>query len=211
MAEQKSEQPSSGEKKSCCKCKGGKKVKPSELPLYGNPYPPKDIILNDEPNAIEDGLRSVREAISPIFVQVQDASQRGRQFLDTGVSHARTTYDRISDDGNSVEKAVAITAGGLVGLLLSARKGFFKKLIYTSGGVGVMVAACYPKQTTEFVELTSFIARKKGPELVKEFTGYDITPYVGIPTNKQQAIAPKPAADQSNPADKDLYANRSSK
>lgn len=44
-----------------------------------------------------------------------------------------------------------------------------------------MVAACYPKQTSELSELSSFIARKKGPELVKEYTGYDISQYVGIP------------------------------
>lgn len=129
-------------------------------------------------------------------------------YISSKLLPSRTTYDRISDDGNSLEKGVAITAGGMVGLLLSARKGIFKKLIYSTAGVGVMVAACYPKQTTELAELSSFIARKKGPELVKEYTGYDLSPYIAIP---KQQVPTKAAADQSNPADKDLYANRSTK
>lgn len=223
-----------GEKKECCKCKHGKKVKPSEvrfggqsctlcifltlchflgqlqLPLYGNPYPPNDIILSSEPGVLEDGFRATREAIGPVVTVLGESIQRARQFLDTGAAHAKSTYELISDEGNAVPKAVAITSGGLLGLLLASRKGFFKKILFTAVGVGGSVAACYPKQTAELAELSAFIARKKGPELVKEYTGYDISQYVK-PPNGNAAVPAQPAGDQGVAADKDLYANRSVK
>lgn len=134
--------------------------------------------MNSEPGPIEDGFRATREAISPYVSLFHDGLDRSRQFLNTGLAHAKTTYETVSDDGNVVHKTVAITGGGLVGLLLASRKGFFKKILYTSSGIGATVALCYPKQTAELVELSTYIARKKGPELVKEYTGYDISPYV---------------------------------
>lgn len=153
------------------------------MPLYGNPYPPKDVILNQEPGVIEDGLRVTREAIAPFYSYTEDVAKRSIDIVNTGVAHTKSTYQTISQEGNNVEKALAIGAGGALGLLLAARKGFFKKLLYVSVGLGGATAICFPKETGELVEISSYIAKKKGPELVKEFTGFDLSTYVGAPTN----------------------------
>lgn len=115
----------------------------------------------------------------PAYSFVQQAATQTRDVVQTGIAHTKSAYGRISDeDGPAVDKAVAITAGGLLGVVLSARKGFFKKILYTTAGVGAMAIACYPKQANEMVELTTFIARKKGPEIIKEYAGFDVSGYL---------------------------------
>ena len=164
-----------------------------QLPLYGNPYPPSDVILNQEPGYIESGLRATREALAPSYDFTANSVNKVRDTINTGLAHTKSVYDRISDeDGSSADKAVAIVAGGLIGLTIASirRRGFFKRLLYISAGSGALTAACYPKQTNEIVEISSYIARKKGPELVKEYTGYDVSPYVpgGVPQVKRNNL-----------------------
>jgi len=161
-----------------------------QLPLYGNPYPPSDVILNQEPGYIESGLRATREALAPSYDFAASSVNKVRDTINTGVAHSKSVYDRISDeDGSSADKAVAIVTGGLIGLTIASirRRGFFKRLLYIGAGSGAMTAACYPQQTSEVVEISSYIARKKGPELVKEYTSYDISPYIpgGVPQVKE--------------------------
>jgi len=185
MTESNPSSPPEAGKKACCQCKSGKKVKPSELPLYGNPYPPKDIILNQETGVIEDGFRATREAIAPLYSYSQEAAKRSIDFVNTGVAHSKATYQSVTQDGHVAEKALAIACGGALGFLLASRKGFFKKLLYTSIGFGGATAACYPKESGEMVEISTYIAKKKGPELVKEFTGYDLSPYINVSNGKK--------------------------
>ena len=93
------------------------------------------------------------------------------------------TYEMISSEGNTVGKAVAITGGGLLGLLVASRKGFFKKLFYTSAGLTAATAACYPKEAKELSEIGLFIIKTKGPELIKEYTGISIDISNQLPPN----------------------------
>ena len=81
------------------------------------------------------------------------------------------TYETISSEGNTVGKAAAITGGGLIGLLLASKRGFFKKLLYTSVGLTAASAACYPKEAKELSQIGYFIVTTKGPEIIKEYTG----------------------------------------
>lgn len=151
-----------------------------QLPLYGNPYPPKDVILNEEPGTLESGIRTAREAATPYFSIATAASQRGTTFLATAVAHTRSLYERISDDSSSVPKAAAITAGGLTGLLIASRKGFIRKILYTSIGLTAAAAACYPNQSRELIDLSAYIARRRGPDLIKEILGIDVAPYLDL-------------------------------
>lgn len=151
-----------------------------QLPLYGNPHPPRDVILNDDPGVLEGGIRTARESAEPYLEVVRASSRRGREWFDVALAHSRDLYARISDESSTLPKAAAITGGGLVGLLISSRKGFFKKILYTSIGLGAAAAACYPQQSRELVDLTAYIARRKGPEIIRELTGVDVAPYLDI-------------------------------
>ena len=96
------------------------------------------------------------------------------------MAHTRSLYERISDESSSVPKAAAITAGGLTGLLIASRKGFIRKILYTGIGLTAAAAACYPNQSRELIDLSAYIARRRGPDLIKEFLGVDVTPYLDL-------------------------------
>lgn len=98
--------------------------------------------------------------------------------LSTAYAHSRSLYGRISEEGSAIPKAAAITAGGLTGLLFASRKGFIRKILYTSLGLTAAAAACYPEQSRELLDLSAYIARRRGPDLIKEIIGVDVTPYL---------------------------------
>ena len=75
-------------------------------------------------------------------------------------------------------KAAAITGGGLLGLLLASRRGFFKKILYTSAGLTAASAVCYPQETKELAQIGFFIVSTKGPEIIKEYTGISINQHL---------------------------------
>jgi len=221
--------------KPCCKSMAHKKlIKCSELPLYGNPYPPCDHVITEELGYIESGVRAVRQEMSPYVDAVVNGSQRVGQILNTSYEHSKSTYEYISSEGNTVAKAAFITGGGLLGLLISARKGFFRKLFYTSAGLTAASAACYPLEAKELSQIGFFIVKTKGPEMIKEYTGVDLTRKKGskesAPQTESKSIdtigqeSNKTTSDVSNKKsevkgdfgmgrkeDQDLYANRSSK
>jgi len=172
-----------GEKKPCCKKKAQQQaalVRPSELPLYGNPYPPQDVLLSDESGAIETGIREVRHTATPYYTMIAAGGRRGMEFLATAISHSKSLYGRIRDESSAIPKAAAITAGGLTGLLFASRKGFIRKILYTSFGLTAAAAACYPEQSKELIDLSAYIARRRGPDLIKEITGVDVSPYLDL-------------------------------
>lgn len=169
-----------------------------QLPLYGNPYPPRDVILNEEPSGLESGIRSTREAAAPYYAIVAASGRRGAEILATAVAHTRSLYDRISDDSSSVPKAAAITAGGLTGLLIASRKGFIRKILYTGLGMTAAAAACYPSQSRELIDLSAYIARRRGPDLIKELLGVDVAPYLDL--KKLDRIESGDERTQSSPA-----------
>lgn len=150
------------------------------MSLYGNPHPPRDVVLNDEAGLLENGIRTARESATPYLEVVRSSSRRGREWFEVALAHSRDLYARISDESSTLPKAAAITGGGLFGLLIASRKGFFKKILYTSIGLGAAAAACYPQQSRELVDLTAYIARRKGPEIIKEVTGVDVAPYLDL-------------------------------
>ncbi|CAG2114551.1 unnamed protein product [Medioppia subpectinata] len=163
-------------KKPCCQSKANKKlIKISDLPIYGNPYPKCDRIVSEELGYIETGVRAVRQEITPYVDIAIKSSQRLQQILNTSYEHSKSTYEYISSEGNTVAKAAVITGGGLLGLLIASRKGFFKKVFYTTAGLTAGSAACYPTEAKELSQIGFFIVKTKGPEIIKEYTGVDLS------------------------------------
>jgi len=154
-------------------------IRPSDHPMYGTPYPPKDVVLvADEAGSLESGIRTAREAAGPYYLMGLGSVQRGRELLETAFAHSRTLYEKKTDEGGSIPKAAAITAGGLTGLIIASRKGFIRKILYTGFGLTAAAAACYPQQSRELFDISTFIARRRGPEFIKDITGIDVAPYL---------------------------------
>ena len=57
------------------------------------------------------------------------------------------TYQQILDEENVALRAGVIAGGGALGFLIGALRGrAFKKIFYTTIGVGATAAACYPEE-----------------------------------------------------------------
>ncbi len=162
-----------------------------QLPLYGNPYPRSDKVINEELGYIENGVKTIREEMTKYLSVFSGTAIRAKQIVGTAFEHSKciiiyylitisiiinlnpkiATYEYVSSEANTVPKAIAITSSAFIGLLLASRKGFFKKITYTSIGLTAGAAACYPQKTKELTQLGFYIIKTKGPEIVKEYTG----------------------------------------
>ncbi|XP_015785134.1 MICOS complex subunit MIC27 [Tetranychus urticae] len=172
--------------KPCCKNKQVKMVTISELPLYGNPYPPADKIDSGERGMIEESIGAMRMAIKDNLKFLDGFTTRAKEIIDTAKAHSMTTIDYITDEENTVPKALAISGSGLFGLLLASRRGLFKKLLYTTTGAGVMTGVCYPKQSGEMLSVAGYIVKNKGFPLVNEYTGIDLNQYFNKDNEKDK-------------------------
>lgn len=130
-----------------------------------------------------------RQELGNYFGIITNTSRRTQEIVSTAYQHSKciingwlinrlmlmnwfiATYDYIIDEANTVPKAIAITSGGLIGIVLSSRKGVFKKITYTGLGMLTAAAACYPKEAKEIGQLSFYIIKTYGPHLVKEYTG----------------------------------------
>lgn len=150
--------------------------RPFQLPVYGNPNPPKDDMktYTYERGVAEDAVFQARLKISHNLKFMDGFFTRTKQIYETGKAHTKSTIDYIADEDNLLPKIGVITGGGILGLLLSARRGIFKKMLYTSAGIGIMSGVCYPKQSSEMFDVAGYIVKNKAPTLVKEYTNIDI-------------------------------------
>lgn len=132
----------------------------------------------DEPGAIESSIRSAREASTPYYSILASSGRRGLDVLSTAYSHSASLYGSLREQGNDFPKAAVITFSGLSGLLLASRKGFIRKILYTTLGLSAAAVVCYPEKSRELLDISAYIARRRAPDLIKELTGVDVSPYL---------------------------------
>lgn len=59
-------------------------------------------------------------------------------------------FDYLNQPTNGIHRAGAIAVGALSGYIIAIRRGFFKRLLYSSiGGLGV-ASICYPKEAEKY-------------------------------------------------------------
>lgn len=163
--------------KPACKpcCRGKRLKKPSELSIYECPADNVEYeLVEEKPGAVENGVRYVRTSLSPYYGTVAAGSERVGNIYSTAVEHSKSSYEYITQEDNTIARAMAISLGGLGGLVLGARGGIFKKLIFASMGAGAAAAACYPKEAKEFSQNYLVVARNQVTAGVKQTTGYDL-------------------------------------
>ncbi|XP_050026549.2 MICOS complex subunit MIC27 isoform X1 [Dermacentor andersoni] len=165
------------EKKPACRpcCRGKKLKKPSELPLYSCPSENVEYELVEEPpGQVENAVHYVRTSLSPYYSAVESASERVGDLYTTAIEHSKSSYEYVTREENMVSRAMAISLGGLTGIVLGARGGIFKKLIYGSVGATAAAAACYPKEARKFSQDYLVVARDQAAAAVKQVTGHDL-------------------------------------
>lgn len=124
-------------------------------------------------SSVEGGIKVVREFGSDCVNAVKDKKKPVDDFIATGIGHSQckfqwirwkivfwicsyknvnfvitsiVAFDYLNQPANGIHRAGAIAVGAVSGYIIAIRRGFFRRLLYTSiGGLGV-ASICYPKE-----------------------------------------------------------------
>ncbi|KZC13917.1 hypothetical protein WN55_06276 [Dufourea novaeangliae] len=124
-----------------------KLIKPSELPIYSieDGYSKQMPCAEYPPSVVEENIRKVRKSIQGLKVIFDGLSQN----VSSSINNFKFIIDYLKDESNLWPRAGAVGIGGLSGLVLGLRGGFFKRFLYTTAGAGTVGAVCFPKETKE--------------------------------------------------------------
>lgn len=143
-------------------------MRATELPIHGNPYPPKDAIINHTPGFLELKVRAIRTSIQPYTTPIKAAFEKTNDVLAIGASHTQSSLQSLIDNQNAFSSAMLIAASGLLSLTLVRRRGIFTKFIVTSVATAGAAGVCFPNEAREKAELLVYIAKNKLPTFVSE-------------------------------------------
>lgn len=146
-----------------------KLVKISELPLHGNPHPPKEVAKDEPPSFLEQNVTAIRQQVQPYMAPVCRAYAKTSDVLSVGAAHTQSTLENLRENQRTLYNALVISGSTLLGLGLARRRGVFKKLLYTSVFFGASAAVCYPEEAKAKADLVYLIAQNKLPELLAKF------------------------------------------
>ena len=128
-------------------------VKPKDIPIYGEEETVQETQNVTEPGALLTTVKEARLAVQDVYTQIVTVVSPIKDstigILETGKAHARTTYQMIQEQQDSTVNAAVIGGSGLIGFILASfakRARLFKRLIYTSAGVGAAATICYPSE-----------------------------------------------------------------
>ncbi|XP_058453432.1 MICOS complex subunit MIC27 [Malaya genurostris] len=134
--------------------------KPSELPLY-RPINQKisceceghkKETLSKPEQLIESGIRTVREQVSEASHLLTDQKNQVIQWWEEGKKQTKFARDYLNEEDNTLPRDGAIAIGGLSGLIFGLRRGFFRRLLYTSIGAGGVASVCYPQEAEMYAQ-----------------------------------------------------------
>lgn len=152
--------------KPCCKeekSQEKKLVKATDLPIHGNPFPPKDVVIEEKPGMLETKVRNVRTMLQPYVSPIASTYERTSDVLATGYAHSQSAVHRLSENQSSLVSALIVAGSGLAGFGLARKRGFFGRLLFGSVFLGGAAVACYPKDAEEKAQLIWYIAKNKLP------------------------------------------------
>lgn len=156
--------------KECCEGKEaqeGKKIKAADLPIHGNPYPPKDVVDTSKPGLLESKITSFRHKAQPYVSPFLTAFGKTQDFVSIGIAHSQSSMQRLAESQSVLTNSLVISSASLIGLALARRKGFFKKIFYTSLFGGAATVACFPTDAEEKAHLLWYVAKEKLPGIAK--------------------------------------------
>lgn len=121
-------------------------------------------------STLEQGIKVVRECCFDCVKAITDKKKPIDVFVTTGLEHSqcRLNYfqllphiksfilrltvaiDFLNQPSNGIHRTGAIAVGACAGYIISIRRGFIRRLLYTSiGGLGV-ASICYPKEAETY-------------------------------------------------------------
>uniref|UniRef100_T1DIK9 MICOS complex subunit n=1 Tax=Psorophora albipes TaxID=869069 RepID=T1DIK9_9DIPT len=134
--------------------------KPSELPLY-KPINQKiaceceghkQSAPSKPVQAIEEAFGAVRVQVSEASKLVTDQKKQIVEWYEDGKKQTKFIRDYLNEEDNTMPRVGAIAIGGVAGMILGLRGGFFRKLIYSSIGAGGVASVCYPQEAEVYAQ-----------------------------------------------------------
>ncbi|CAH0393935.1 unnamed protein product [Bemisia tabaci] len=159
-------------------------IKPSELPFYD---PVKEVKSSEpqkndeEPSVVLEYIGIARrevwklkESFSELTGEAYSTVGDVRKQVDEGIDYLRK-------EEHFPEQIAFITIGGITGLLLAFRKGFFKKLLYMASFAAGSAAIVYPDQASFYWETGKEHSGRTGTilyeflnGLTRDYAGFDL-------------------------------------
>uniref|UniRef100_A0A1B6CFL1 MICOS complex subunit n=1 Tax=Clastoptera arizonana TaxID=38151 RepID=A0A1B6CFL1_9HEMI len=176
-------------------------IRPHDLPIY--PYEQtKKTVKSKETEAdsiILSTVRQIRVGIWGVLNQANELTDKTNHVIETGTAHTLTTISFLREDDNLIQRYCAIGAGGLLGLIISIRRGLFKRILYTTTGAVGVAAVLYPKEAREYSS-GGLKEAKKYAIVGYHFLNGVLRDYTGM----QLPQLPEPLSMSSNSAEKDM-------
>lgn len=132
-------------------------VKVTDLPLYDEQPPPTRQAYFVEPSpppVLEEKVGDARRLVSNWWRESEKSREKVRDTYEIGKAHSQSALEMLRDETKVLPRAIVISAGGLLGLLLAIKKGFIKKVLYTSVGLGGAAVVCYPAASKDLALAT---------------------------------------------------------
>lgn len=142
-----------------------KLVRSTDLPLNGNPYPPKDVILNETPGYIEQTITSARTAVQPLFSPIGQVFTKAGDVVSIGIAHSQSAFQNLSENQGVLTSGLIMSGSALFGLLLARRKGVIKKFFYTTTFLAGSAAFCNQDAARKYIEIGWVMAKNNLPAL----------------------------------------------
>ncbi|XP_025195019.1 MICOS complex subunit Mic27 [Melanaphis sacchari] len=172
-----------------------KLVRPKDLSIYPDESKEKktEKEIDWQPTIALGSIQKVREEIVNLNQQWSKVKDRVYIFIQTGVSHTESFVDDMRQESNSTLRVGFVAGSGLAGLLLAARKGTFKKLVYATTGASTAFYVGYPKESeeaTKIIKHYSIVSYHLINNVTKDLTGFEL-PSLPLPKAESQFDNPE--------------------
>lgn len=123
-----------------------KKIRPSELPLYGEPEPAAVEFVPEKENAFRQQISHARQWTWGYLDSIKDNTDMVKDKYQVAKAHSTDALKYIQDDSSVLPRLAVITVAGLGGVVAGYRGGRIKKTFYASIGMAAAASVCYPRE-----------------------------------------------------------------
>lgn len=204
-----------------------KKIRPSELPIYGEPEPPQFECVPEWETAFHRQVSRARKWTWNYLESIQETTDKAKSTYAVAKAHTLDFLTYIQEDASVLPRAAIITVSGLGGIVAGYRGGVVKKTVLAAGAMTAAAAVCYPREATDISKYGWNVASEFATATYTYHDWFDSSAKTEKPQQQQHkqvedsaaASASKDSSPKENlrpqmdfgmskPEDKDMYTTR---
>jgi len=196
-----------------------KKIRPCELPIYGEPVPPELELIPEKETSFHRQVSAARQWTWNYLDSIQGTTDMVIDKYEIAKAHTVDALKYLQEDSSALPRFAVITVAGLGGIVAGYKGGKIKKTFLATVGMTAAASVCYPREAV--------IIGGVGWRSVRDFVKTTYKDNFSTSTGKPNRIvepeessasvtdvaSPSPIAGDhgmSNPEDKDMYSTRGS-